>query len=344
MPQARSPCLRSQRQFHRAKRVGLVHRCLCAVADVMHQLPPKGQFHILAINVMRALLIHQEQVIAAGPPGDIHILAHLDIALRPDHRQPRIPPCGRPFGRKPVHPQIAGTRRRAQQHIAKVLQLRELRVVIVCHLRRHDLDFSGLGEIEELVKLMRRNVNQDPAIAFPFKKPPGTRVIARAVWPQPHGIDHRADHPRAHQLRRARRRPVLQPFAVIHCKNAPGRGLHALGFLQLRQRGKRRLVAQKILAVLHGANADPRAFIGDACAHHQVNGRILQNLGLGSRQLRLGIRLAELLLQLRFRRVIAHQLRADVQQQLHLPINMAVIHPDHGKSHRCFLCHASPHL
>ena len=60
---------RAVHQLHRQKRVRLRHRRLGAVHDVGDEARPEGELDVVAVDVARLLLIDDEQMVAAGPPG-----------------------------------------------------------------------------------------------------------------------------------------------------------------------------------------------------------------------------------------------------------------------------------
>src|SRR5437588_7830688 len=69
-----------QGQFRDAEAVGLRHGSFRAVQDVRYQLAAIGALYVAAIHVLGALLVDQEEVIAARPACNVDILAQLDVA------------------------------------------------------------------------------------------------------------------------------------------------------------------------------------------------------------------------------------------------------------------------
>src|SRR5215831_7443145 len=70
-----------QHQLHREERVRLRHRRLRAIDHVGDQTRAERQLDVVAVDVAHLLLIDDEQVIAAGTPGDVDVLAQLDVAV-----------------------------------------------------------------------------------------------------------------------------------------------------------------------------------------------------------------------------------------------------------------------
>src|SRR6478609_7173701 len=72
--QCRSLVLGADRELGGEEAVRLRHRRLGAIEHVVHELTSVRRLHALAVDVIRALLIDEEEVVAAGTSGDVHVL------------------------------------------------------------------------------------------------------------------------------------------------------------------------------------------------------------------------------------------------------------------------------
>ena len=90
--------LRLEHQLGGQEAVRLRHRRLGAVEHVGDELRAVGQRDVAAVDVARLLLVDEEQVAAAGPAGDVDVLADLDEAVGAEDGQPAVAPGGRPSG------------------------------------------------------------------------------------------------------------------------------------------------------------------------------------------------------------------------------------------------------
>src|SRR5688572_3688110 len=66
--------LGAQRQLGCQETVRLGHGRLCSIEDIVYKLPAVWQLHVAAIDIPRAGLIHQKQVIGARPAGEVAVL------------------------------------------------------------------------------------------------------------------------------------------------------------------------------------------------------------------------------------------------------------------------------
>src|SRR5436853_6442212 len=96
--------------------------------NVFDELPSKGQLDIATVHVARLLLVDEEQVISARTASDVDVLPQLDVSIGPEDRQPAITPGAESIGREPVHAHVAASAIATQEHVAEVVQLRELRM------------------------------------------------------------------------------------------------------------------------------------------------------------------------------------------------------------------------
>jgi hypothetical protein len=84
--------LRFQHQLRRQEAVRLRHRRLRPVDDVVHELLTVRERHVAAIDVLRLLLIDQEQVVGPGAAAEVDVLPDLDEALGAEDRQAPVAP------------------------------------------------------------------------------------------------------------------------------------------------------------------------------------------------------------------------------------------------------------
>src|SRR5271170_2734497 len=106
-------------------------------------------------------------------------------------------------------------------------------------------------------------------------------------------LDDLADGSGLDQLARLDGRFDLQPFAIHDGVDLVGFGDGLADRRKIFESGDARLVAEKVLAVLHGANADAGALIGDLRAEHKLGGRIVDDLVLRGYDLDVGKALLE---------------------------------------------------
>ena len=76
----------------------LRHGAFTALKDIALDALVIGQRGIGTIDIARAVLVNEEQVILAGPPGDVDMSPQLDIAFRPKIVRRPSPQVGRPSG------------------------------------------------------------------------------------------------------------------------------------------------------------------------------------------------------------------------------------------------------
>ena len=106
-------------------------------------------------------------------------------------------------------------------------------------------------------------------------------------------LDDLADGPGLHQLAGLDGGLHLQPFAVHDGVDLLGFGDGLADRGEIFERGDAGLVAEEVLAVLHGANADAGALVGDLRAEHKLGGRIVDDLVLRGYDLDVGEALLE---------------------------------------------------
>ena len=94
------------------------------------------------------------------------------------------PHVGNPSG-VPVDPDVAVGLFAAEQDLAEVLELGLIRIGVVGDRARHDLGGVGAGEVEELVDLVRADIDQDAAGIGAPEEPVGAQVAIEPVRPEP---------------------------------------------------------------------------------------------------------------------------------------------------------------
>ena len=91
--------LGAKRDLGDLERVRLGHGGLAAFDDVPQQRRCEGKRLIAAVEVTRALAVHQEEVVSPFAPGGVAVLSHLDRAFaarmkrRPSPQCPARPVC-----------------------------------------------------------------------------------------------------------------------------------------------------------------------------------------------------------------------------------------------------------
>ncbi len=200
----------------------LRHRCLRPLEDVGDELLAIGQRLLATVDVPSLLLVHQEQVIAAGPPGNVNVLADLDVAFGAKNRQSHVTPGSQSVGSEPVDADVAGPAIAAQHYVAEIVEPRVLRVVNVTDLRGNHVSLSRAGEEQELVDLVRTNVADDATVALVVEEPGRPLRGINSVRPQPNGLHDSAYSPGLYQFPGSDSRTVVEPFAVHDGVDAPG--------------------------------------------------------------------------------------------------------------------------
>src|SRR5678815_4158176 len=113
----------------------LRHCRFSAIEDVVYQLFTIWQLPVLAIDVLHAFLIDQEQMIPARPSSNVDVFSKLHVALSTQNRQPPITPRRQTIRRKPVHSNVAHASIASEHCVAEVLESWRVRVVHVAYLR-----------------------------------------------------------------------------------------------------------------------------------------------------------------------------------------------------------------
>ena len=129
-----------------------------------------------------------------------------------------------------------------------------LGMMVVRHLRRHDLHLRFLAEVEELIELVRANVTEDSTIALALEEPLRACLQSRKMGSGANDINDFANGAAPHQLRSLDGGAVLEAFAVVDGLDALRLRLHPPYLIQLPQCGETWLVAHEILAMAHRRN------------------------------------------------------------------------------------------
>ena len=312
----------------------LRHRGFRAVDDVRHELGAERQIAILAVDVACFLLIDDKQMVAAGTARDVDVLPQFDVALGAENRQPSIAPCRQAVGGEPVQPDVTGAAVAAEHHVAEVLELGLVLVRHVAGLRRDDVGLRRARVEEELIDLVRADVDEDPAVARLVPEPLGARTagdIADAVRREVDGLDDAANRARLHEVAGPDGGAHFVALAVQDGVDALGGGLHAPRLGELLERGDAGLVGQVVLAVLHDADADRRPLVRDRGAQHELHIAV-EDFLLAARDLRLREPFRVRGGQLRLLRVDGDQLTAAADDRVGHAVDVVVVEADDGEA------------
>src|ERR1044071_9722071 len=115
--------LRLERKLGGEEAVLLRHRGLRSIKDVVHELFAVRELDAAAVDVSGLLLVHEEEVVAAGAARDVHVLADFDEAVRAEDGQTPVAPGAQTVGREPIDADVAGASVAAQHHVAEVLEV-----------------------------------------------------------------------------------------------------------------------------------------------------------------------------------------------------------------------------
>ena len=212
----------------------LRHRRLGPVDDIGDELIAVRQRHVAAIDVSRLLLIDEKQVAVPRPAGDVDVLADLDESIGAKNREAPVTPRGQTVGRKPVHANVSSPAITTQHHLAEVLEFRVLTLMVnVADLRGDDLGARRVREGQKLVRLVRRDIAQDPAKATAVEEPRRALAGAHAMRSQPDGLHDATDRAGLDELACLDGCAVLEALAVHDGVDAASISLHASHFRQL---------------------------------------------------------------------------------------------------------------
>ncbi len=151
---------------------------------------------------------------------------------------------------------------------------------------------------------------------------------------QADGVHHPANGTHPDQLTRLDRGPVQQALAVADRIDTPGLGLDPARLDQLLQAGKAGLIAHKVLAMLHGGDAQRRALGGNGRTDDHGDGLIFQDLlgTTGQPGLRVGPGKASDEFGLLGEE--GDQFGAGAQQGVHLAVDVLVVQADGRETNR----------
>src|ERR1700690_602237 len=163
----------------------LGHRVLGAAEAVPDQLAEEGEADpALQVEPALAPAVHEDQVIALPAARDVHVLAKLDVPLRPEDDRAAVAPGGEAVRREPVHAHVVrGPVGPEERRLAEGLELALVGVREVAHGRARDRRGGRAGVEEELPELVAAYVAQDAAVLPPPKEPRGTGRLAQPVRP-----------------------------------------------------------------------------------------------------------------------------------------------------------------
>src|SRR5437868_1571433 len=77
--QRRRLVLRADRELGGEEAMLLRHRRLGAIEHIVDELTSIRRLDALAVDVVRPLLVDEEEMVAAGSSGDVHVLPQLDV-------------------------------------------------------------------------------------------------------------------------------------------------------------------------------------------------------------------------------------------------------------------------
>ncbi len=173
--------------------------------------------------------------------------------------------------------------------------------------------------------------HENPAEAGLLPEPRRPARRRDAVRAETDGLHDAADGAGLHQLAGSHRRTILEPLAVHDRVDALRLSLHTAHLGELLERRDARLVGHVVLAVLHDADAEGRAIDRNRRAQDELNARILQDLVLAPRELRLREPRLKVLRQVGFRRIQPDEFASAAQDGADLAVDVAVVDADDGK-------------
>src|SRR4051794_19023485 len=100
-------------------------------------------------------------MVAAGMPGNIHVLPDFNITLCSQDGQASVAPGVEAVRREPIDPDIPGAAVASQHDVAKIFYTRIVWMVDISYLRCHYFRFCCVCEVKELVKLVRADIRYD---------------------------------------------------------------------------------------------------------------------------------------------------------------------------------------
>src|SRR5690606_28293426 len=115
-----------------------------------------------------------------------------------------------------VHADVARRVIAAQRYIAKVLELRKLRVANIAHVRRDDFGGGAVGEEKKLIDLMAGKIVEHTAEILAVKEPVRAgHMPKRSMWTQANHLHHAPKRSGLHKLARFDGCGMIQPFGKV---------------------------------------------------------------------------------------------------------------------------------
>ena len=148
------------------------------------------------------------------------------------------------------------------------------------------------------------------------------------MGPEPNRLHDSPDRAGFDQIPRADGGAVLEPLAVHDRVDPLGGRLDLPDLRQLRERRDARLVGHVIFAVIHHANADRPALVGNRRAQHELDGLVLQDLGFALRRLGHGELLDEGRAEVRLLGIHGHQFAPAPQDRARHAVDVPVVDAD----------------
>ncbi|EGE55414.1 hypothetical protein RHECNPAF_930061 [Rhizobium etli CNPAF512] len=315
----------------------LRHRRLRAVADVGGESIEIIEFLAAAIDMGHFLAVDEEEVILARPAGNVDVFAQLDITLGTEDGQASIAPGRQRLRCEPVDADVACRSVGAQQHFAEILEGGFVGHAEIADRAGDDLARRRAGIEQELIHLMRGDIDDDAAEGFRIEEPVGPGRQLQAVRADAERLDHLADRAFGDELASLDGGAHAMALGKADRKDPAGLGDGALDLFELREGRDTGLVGHHVLAGFHRPDSKPGAVARDRGNADDIDRRIVEQLFPIDLR-RIGIGLLERLTQCRHRglRAVADELAARGQQSLHVIERMPMVDSDDGKSqHRC---------
>ncbi len=142
---------------------------------------------------------------------------------------------------------------------------------VPAHGRREHLGIAGAGEREELVDLVRADVDEDAAVGRGIEEPRRPVLQVQGVRPETDRVHDLADPSLFDDPLGAEHRRRAESLAEDHEIPATGLALHVAYGRELRGRGDARLVGDHVLAGAHRVDRDLRAFARNCGGHHDIH-------------------------------------------------------------------------
>ena len=159
-------------------------------------------------------------------------------------------------------------------------------VGVIGHPARRHPGVAVAREVQELLCLVAPEVAQDPSVALALEEPRRPGGQAGPVQAHADDLQDAADGSLVDQLAGEHGAFHVQTLAEVDGVFSPRLLGHFLDLVKLRQGGERRFVREVILAVAHHPHPEGGVVARHRCPRHQVDARVLQDLGLGRGDLR----------------------------------------------------------